>query len=75
VKRFTEMCGAALPAELLGALEAAGDDEAAVLEIGVEHGLQQCRDLLRGGAPGVHFYTLNKSASTREILTRLRAED
>ncbi len=75
VKRFTEMCGAALPADLLGALEAAGDDEAAVLEIGVTHALQQCRDLLSAGAPGIHFYTLNKSASTREILTRLRAED
>jgi methylenetetrahydrofolate reductase (NADPH) len=75
VKRFTEMCGAALPADLLAALEAAGDDEAAVLEIGVTHALQQCRDLLSAGAPGVHFYTLNKSASTREILTRLRAED
>ena len=75
VKRFTEMCGAALPADLLAALEAAGDDEAAVLEIGVAHALQQCRDLLSAGAPGIHFYTLNKSASTREILTRLRAED
>ena len=75
VKRFTEMCGAALPADLLTALEAAGDDEAAVLEIGVTHALQQCRDLLSAGAPGIHFYTLNKSASTREILTRLRAED
>ena len=75
VKRFTEMCGAALPADLLAALEAAGDDEAAVLEIGVTHALQQCRDLLSAGAPGIHFYTLNKSASTREILTRLRAED
>ncbi|HAC80337.1 MAG TPA: methylenetetrahydrofolate reductase [NAD(P)H] [Deltaproteobacteria bacterium] len=75
VKRFTDMCGAALPADLLRALEEAGDDEAAVLEIGVEHALQQCRDLLKGGAPGVHFYTLNKSASTREILTRLRADD
>ena len=75
VKGFTEMCGAALPADLLAALEAAGDDEAAVLEIGVTHALQQCRDLLSAGAPGIHFYTLNKSASTREILTRLRAED
>ena len=75
VKRFTEMCGAALPGGLLAALEAAGDDEEAVLEIGVSHALQQCRDLLAGGAPGIHFYTLNKSASTREILTRLRGQD
>ena len=75
VKGFTEMCGAALPADLLAALEAAGDDEAAVLEIGVTHALQECRGLLTAGAPGIHFYTLNKSASTREILTRLRAED
>lgn len=75
VKRFTEMCGAALPTDLRRALEQAGDDEEAVWEIGVEHALQQCRELLEGGAPGIHFYTLNKSASTREILTRLRAED
>ena len=74
VKRFTEMCGAALPGDLLAGLEAAGDDEEAVLEIGVSHALQQCRDLLAGGAPGIHFYTLNKSASTREILTRLRGD-
>jgi methylenetetrahydrofolate reductase (NADPH) len=74
VKRFTEMCGASLPSDLLRKLEAAGDDEAAVLEIGVEHAVAQCCELLAEGAPGIHFYTINKSASTREILTRVRAE-
>ncbi|MFP6664894.1 MAG: methylenetetrahydrofolate reductase [NAD(P)H] [Deltaproteobacteria bacterium] len=74
VKRFTEMCGASLPSDLLRQLEAAGDDESAVLEIGVQHAVAQCRELLAEGAPGIHFYTLNKSASTREILTRLRAD-
>ena len=74
VKRFTEMCGASLPSDLLRQLEAVGDDESAVLEIGVQHAVAQCRELLAEGAPGIHFYTLNKSASTREILTRLRAD-
>lgn len=74
VKRFTEMCGASLPADLLGKLEAAGSDDGAVLEVGVQHAVEQCRELLAEGAPGIHFYTINKSASTREILSRLRAE-
>ena len=73
VQRFSEMCGAALPEVLLQDLQSAGDDEQAVMEIGVAHALQQCQGLLEGGAPGVHFYTINKSASTRKILTRLRA--
>ncbi|MEO2167971.1 MAG: methylenetetrahydrofolate reductase [NAD(P)H] [bacterium] len=74
VKRLTEMCGASIPADLLDKLEAAGADDGAVLEVGVQHAVEQCRELLAEGAPGIHFYTINKSASTREILSRLRAE-
>ena len=50
------------------------DDNDAVAAIGVEHATEQCAQLLAGGAPGIHFYTLNKSGSTREILRRLRAQ-
>jgi methylenetetrahydrofolate reductase (NADPH) len=73
VKRFTAMCGARLPAELLARLEAAGDDADQVRAIGVEHAILQCRDLLARGAPGIHFYTLNRSPATKRILEALRA--
>ena len=74
VKRFTQMCGAAIPSELLARLEATSeDDRATVRAIGVEHATRQCEELIRGGAPGIHFYTLNRSLATREILDNLRA--
>ncbi len=72
VKRFTAMCGAKIPADLLLALEAAEGDSEKVLQIGVDHAVGQCRELLQRGAPGVHFYTLNRSPATRRILTALR---
>ena len=72
VKRFTAMCGARIPGELLARLEAAGNDTELVRSIGVEHAIMQCRDLLAGGAPGIHFYTLNRSPATKRILEALR---
>lgn len=72
VKRFTKMCGASLPGSLLARLEANEADRAKVREIGVEHATAQCRELLAKGAPGIHFYTINRSLATREILERLR---
>jgi methylenetetrahydrofolate reductase (NADPH) len=72
IKRFTAMCGSRLPDELVQKLEAAGDNADAVRAVGVEHATAQCRDLLERGAPGIHFYTLNRSPATREILDRLR---
>ena len=72
IKRFTAMCGASLPAPLLSRLDAAGTDAAAVQEIGVDHATAQCRELIDGGAPGIHFYTLNRSPATVEVLERLR---
>lgn len=74
VQRLSDMCGAALPTDLVDKLRAAGPDEEAVIEIGVDHAFRQCRELLAEGAPGIHFYTLNRSTSTREVLSRLRAE-
>jgi methylenetetrahydrofolate reductase (NADPH) len=74
VKRFTSLCGAKLPPALLARLEAAGADKAAVGEIGVDHATAQCEELLRRGAPGIHFYTLNRSDATREVFRRLKAK-
>jgi methylenetetrahydrofolate reductase (NADPH) len=72
IKRFTALCGAKIPTPLLVELEAAGADATKVQALGVEHATAQCRDLLARGAPGVHFYTLNRSLATRHILDRLR---
>jgi len=72
IKRFTAMCGARMPEGLLQRLEPVAADAEAVGEIGVQHAVEQCRELLAKGAPGVHFYTLNRSKATVEILRRLR---
>jgi len=72
VRRFTQMCGASIPATLLAELDRLKDNEDAVLSLGVAYAAAQCYELLQRGAPGIHFYTLNKSAATRTILTALR---
>ncbi len=71
-KRFVSMCGAKLPAPFLQRLEELGDEDEAVAEFGIEYCAKQCEELLREGAPGIHFYTLNKSRSTLEVLKRLK---
>jgi methylenetetrahydrofolate reductase (NADPH) len=73
IKRFTEMCGASIPAELERELNGRADDPEAVAELGVAYATLQCSDLLARGAPGIHFYTLNRSPATRAILAALRA--
>ncbi len=72
LKRFTGMCGTRIPPELDERLAAVHEDAEAVAAIGVDWAARQCRLLLEGGAPGIHFYTLNRSRSTAEILARLR---
>jgi methylenetetrahydrofolate reductase (NADPH) len=71
IKRFTALCGAKLPAPILARLEALGEDDAAVTAFGIELATQQCRELLDGGAPGLHFYTLNRAHSTTAVLQNL----
>lgn len=71
--RFTKLCGATIPPLLRAQLEAAKDDPIATRELGIAFATHQCVRLLEGGAPGIHFYTLNRSASTRAILAALRA--
>lgn len=70
--RFKTMFSARIPEELEARVTAVQHDPEAVIREGVEWGARQCRELLDGGAPGIHFYTLNRSRSTTEILTRLR---
>ena len=72
IKRFTALCGAGIPAPLLARLETAGSDVDSVQAIGIEHATAQCHELIAGGAPGIHFYTLNRSTATVEVLDRLR---
>jgi methylenetetrahydrofolate reductase (NADPH) len=72
LKRFTSMCGATIPDALLSELELRADTPEAVAELGVAYATLQCADLLANGAPGIHFYTLNRSPSTRAILSALR---
>jgi methylenetetrahydrofolate reductase (NADPH) len=72
IERIARLCGARIPAELSARLHAAEGDEAAVQAIGVDYATRQCRALLDGGAPGVHFYTLNQSPATAAILAALR---
>ena len=72
IVRFAQMCGAAIPAALHARLEPVADDPHAVLEIGVDWAWRQCEELLAGGAPGIHFYTMNRSLATQRIFERLR---
>ncbi|MBI4396017.1 MAG: methylenetetrahydrofolate reductase [NAD(P)H] [Elusimicrobia bacterium] len=72
IKRFSSGCGAKIPPSLLERLEPVQDNSDAVVQAGIDHATRQCEDLLRQGAPGIHFYTLNRSRSTAEILKNLR---
>jgi len=71
VRRFAELSGADLPGELVERLEAVADDPEAVRQIGVEVASDLGAQLLAGGAPGLHFYTLNRSTATREVYAAL----
>lgn len=73
IERITSLCGARIPDDLRTRLQAADGDDEAVLQVGIDHALAQCRDLLAAGAPGIHFYTLNQSPATAAILAALRS--
>jgi methylenetetrahydrofolate reductase (NADPH) len=73
IKRITEMCGASFPERFERELADRQDDPNAVTDVGVAYATLQCADLLARGAPGIHFYTLNRSPATRAILGALRA--
>ncbi len=72
IRRISEMCGSDFPAGLAHKLEAVQDDTEAQLEIGVQHAVEQCQELLDNGVPGIHFYALNKSQACQRILSELK---
>ena len=74
IKRFVGLCGADLPSPLLSELERRSDDDEAVVQFGIEYATRQCDELLREGAPGLHFYTLNKARSATEVVKNLALE-
>ena len=71
-QRFTKMCGSTIPETLMKQLESSQDEPEAVRRIGIEHATLQCELLLQEEAPGIHFYTLNRSNATLKILESLR---
>jgi len=71
IQKFAAMCGARIPPEILRALEPRQNDPEYVIQYGIDWTYRQARDLIDKGAPGIHFYTLNKSRSTEVILSRL----
>jgi len=73
IKRITELCKSEIPEPYERQLEAREDDPQAMQDLGVAYATLQCVDLLSRGAPGIHFYTLNRSPATRAILAALRA--
>jgi methylenetetrahydrofolate reductase (NADPH) len=72
-KRICELCDASIPKRLETMFAAAGGDERAEFELGIAFAAQQCTELLLGGAPGIHFYALNRAPATRAVLGSLRA--
>lgn len=71
VQRMAELSGSVIPRPVLDRLEAAGSEASAVREIGIDLATEFSQRLLAEGAPGLHFYTLNRSRSTREVVLRL----
>ncbi len=71
VRRFTAMCGSRIPARLDALLEKVGDDEEAATRLGIAYATEQAEALLAAGAPGIHFYSLNRSRSVMAIFENL----
>lgn len=71
IKRFVGMCGAKIPNPLLLKLESLESNPEAVYQAGVDYAVEQCRDLVANGVDGLHFYTLNKSKATVDIVRKL----
>jgi methylenetetrahydrofolate reductase (NADH) len=73
VARICDLCDASIPADLESAMRVLGGDEEAEALLGVAYAAQQCEELLAGGAPGIHFYALNRAPATRAVLAALQA--
>jgi methylenetetrahydrofolate reductase (NADPH) len=73
IARITQVCGAAIPQALRAELEFRAGEPEAVTDLGVAYCTLQCTELLARGAPGIHFYTLNRSPATRAVVSALLA--
>jgi methylenetetrahydrofolate reductase (NADPH) len=71
IERFTKMSAAEIPAELRTSIKEYKDDPAKAYQTGIDYSIKQCQELLDNGAPGLHFYTLNKSRAAIEIFESL----
>ncbi|MBP6750517.1 MAG: methylenetetrahydrofolate reductase [NAD(P)H] [Xanthomonadaceae bacterium] len=71
LKRFSEACGAEIPRWVAKRMHAFGDDADAIREFAADMVAAMCARLIAGGAPGLHFYTLNLAKPTQSVLTRL----
>ncbi len=69
--RFSEACGADIPRWIKSRLQSFGDDSASIRAFGLDVVAAMCERLLEGGAPGLHFYTLNQASSTKALWQRL----
>jgi len=69
--RFSDACGAEIPRWIRLRLQAYGDDTASIKAFGLDVVTDLCEQLRAGGAPGLHFYSMNQSAATLEICSRL----
>ena len=72
IKKFTAMCGSVIPENMLADLDPIADDPDLVAQYGIDWSTRQCRELLAAKVDGLHFYTLNKSKATRQIVQNLR---
>ena len=72
ILKFTQLCGAKIPPVLRTKLEALGSDDQASMQFGIEYATEQCAQLLQAGVPGLHFYSLNKSHSSIQVLKNLK---
>lgn len=71
IQKFTQVCGATLPRKVQDAIARFQDDQPSIEAFGTEYAIRQCQELLAGGVPGLHFYTLNKSEATKNIFRSL----
>ncbi len=71
LSRMAELSGTSIPSRIASKFELCADDEEAVIELGIEIGSELCQELIAAGAPGIHFYTMNKAASTAAIVKNI----
>lgn len=73
ILRFTQMCGAKIPEKIIRDLQPIQNQTVEVQRYGIEYATSQCKELIAHGVPGIHFYTLNKSHASQEIIRRLNS--